>query len=422
MFALGLITSVVFFPVFMQGATTPRWVALAVGVPVMLCVTYPIPWSTVHTILALFLAWAALSLAWAPSFFDGMTALGVWALVGGAFLIGSARHSAAGLFKGLAVGVGINAAVALAQWLGWQQPWTEWASPAALYGNRNMLAEVAALVLVGCLALRLWYFAPLCVLPLLTGPSRTAWLAVGAAGMLWLWQWNRAAFLAAVAVGVVSVPYVINIDKLSSDQRRTIWTDTAKATTVLGAGVGSFAGNYPAFASVNTLKERPEDVHNDYLQLAYELGAPGAVLFVAFLALCLFTSAPERFVLVALMTEALFAFPLHLPTTALVFGVVAGCCSRDWLRFWSYAPRRGNPPHWRTAQNKFGLRATGRASPSLEPDFSENTRASVYAVAKRRADDVAGDVAFNRWRAGFRSELQRSDASEAIRFEPVARS
>ena len=106
--------------------------------------------------------------------------------------------------------------------------------------------------------------------------------------------------------------------------------------------------------------------HNDLVQVAYELGLPGLALALAFIWFVLQSDRPERFVFLALIVEAIFAFPTHLATTGAIGALLAGvsvcdlprvCLSNVIGRDRRYAgARRGR----RWLQPRLGATASGR--------------------------------------------------------------
>lgn len=430
---LAFLISVAFVPVFYTGAFNPRWALLAVGVPLLLCFV-KVRWTWTHTALAIFLGWCVYVLSWSPFPYDAIPTFAALLAFGGAFLLGHRQKDGRALIIGLSVGVAVNACFALDQYLGdpiWTltgiQKWSEFSPPSGLFSNRNMLAEIVTLVIVGCVVYRFWYGLPFALLALFTSWSRTAFVAIGAASVVWLWQKDRLLACAIVLFGVCMMPTVIRIHSDSVDERRTIWTDTVKAVTMTGAGLGSFAQNYPLLANHQTMQERPENVHNDYLELAYETGLIGLTLFLVFLGTLFINAGPDRPLLTVMMVEAFFAFPLHMPTSVFLFGAVAGlCAARRSVRRVEF-DCRSVVAHGRKTEFEPYIVAAGGTGASVELYISQGGGARSYEpYAKGQiytADQYAELV---RQRAGYRPELIRlagyqaadSDAVEPCGFAP----
>jgi hypothetical protein len=276
---------------------------------------------------------------------------------------------------GAGLGMGINSAVVLAQAFGWQGvPQVERLS--GLFYNHNMGAEAAAITFALVVCYQLWWLVPL-VLPTLASGSRASIFAIGLAGMVGLWRWSRFAALMTMAGAALVVETAIHGEGLAvgSDlmQRFSVWTDTALHLTPLGHGLGSFIGDYPAFQrGTLTLALRFENTHNDFLQVAYELGAVG-LLAIAALALrlrAMENRTPEWYAVVVYLGLAFWGFPTYEPVSgalaALCAGhLFAGCHSlRDVLgsrrpRIWHRVEELGFAP--------FSARQQALSSDSLAP-------------------------------------------------------
>lgn len=366
---LVFIVCVAFNPFWYTGATSLRWAVLALGLPLLLCFV-KVHWTWAHTALAAFVGWCAWSAYQSPYVFDAIGTFGTLLAFAGAFLLGAEQHDSKKVVIGLSAGVAVNACVALAQYLGWQ-PWGEFAGPAGLFSNRNMLAEVAALALVGCVVYKFWYGVPVALLALFTSWSRTSLVAIGAALIVALWRKEKLLAASLVLLVVCSLPTLVLMRPLSVDERASIWHSTFKAVTPTGAGLGSFVQDYPALASNQTFTWRPDNAHNDYLETAYETGWVGLGLFTAFLLMLFKGAGLDRPLLTVLLVEAFFAFPMHLPASVFVFGAVAGLCA---------ARRRADRLSWRHGgdplygiENPIGpslSEARWRCVP-VEPDLSQ---------------------------------------------------
>jgi hypothetical protein len=158
-FGFGLATA---YCPFIHGApTTPRWLLLAAVVPISLIVALlvgrTIKITAAHVVGTVFIGWAALSLAWSSAPYDSVGAIWQLLLLAGCFALGSLIDDLSPFFAGAAIGLGISSVLVLIDVsTGWRiediagslAPFP----PAALFGNKNYLAEMAALVLVGMYA------------------------------------------------------------------------------------------------------------------------------------------------------------------------------------------------------------------------------------------------------------------------------
>jgi hypothetical protein len=344
--AFFFVLAVAFLPGAFNAATAARWALLSVTVPVAVAMYSNVPKCTLgHLLGLLLLGWAALSMLWTASLYDGADALWKLLLLAGLFVAGGGQSSLRPAFVGLGAGIAVNSAVAIAQWYGWQGVFTIDASPAGLFANKNHLAEAAALALVGLVGYRVWWLVPPVLPSLLLTNGRAAVAGVLAAATLWLWPRSRLTVLALVGAGLAYC--IAHLGDQSISDRFNIWRDTAAGLTLFGNGAGSFFTEYPAHAFYKDLLiSRPAHAHNDYLELLFDLG-PGVAVYLALLGAALCAPRPiERAVLLAFMTEACFAFPLHLPVTAAVAALAAGhLCGargavRDDVARWRMAYRR----------------------------------------------------------------------------------
>ena len=261
---------------------------------------------------------------------------------------------------GVALGVTVNSAAALAQlYLDWNGI-PQITPGAGLYFNRNIASETAAMALALAVGYRLWWTIP-GILPTLALGSRLPVVALGFVGALALYRKSR--FLAAMSVllpvlvalvwlqghgdAIVAGP----LDTLK--QRWGTWYDGAHGFTILGQGLGSWIVNFPLYqAHSNALELRWENAHNDAVQLLFELGVGGAVLVAAFLfRLANSERNPAFYALVVFAVESCFGFPLYQPVTGALAMVLAGflfgrgdpvrdLLARLRLRIW---PRHADP-------------------------------------------------------------------------------
>lgn len=277
------------------------------------------------------LAWVALGLLWTPIFQQGMYDVWKLAICSAVFTLGlNSNNSSRSVFVGLGLGMGVSSTIAVAQLFGWQGVFfatTVPLVPAGLFVNPDMMGETAALIAVYLLiAGPRWPLVG--VLPAVyLSHSRLALLALAAGCLAWLW--DRSRWLAIVVIIAVPVVAMIQHKTLedSISPRLGVWGDTIDGLTLLGRGPGSFIIEYPAFASrTDTMDTRPEDAHNDFLQLAFEYGI-GATLLVPVLLVGLVAPGPERFVLIAWCCIAFFSFPLAIPSEAFIGAFVLG---RAW--------------------------------------------------------------------------------------------
>lgn len=341
---------VAFVPGLASPAISPRWAMLMGCVPL---VAVLMPWrgfTALHALGLAFLAWCAATLAWAPSLPLGIDALAKLILLGCLFHIGSALPSLRPVYIGAALGLGVNGLVAIAQMVAPDLVVQGISRGAAsgLFMNKNHLAAAAALVLVGLIGERLWRYV-LLVLPAVILPvSRSAFVALAVAGTPWLWRQSRAGTVAALAAAAAGLWWIWN--PATAGERIDIWSATLPHLTWFGHGLGSFYTLFPSHApSIDFLLDRPFHAHNDWLELAYDVGA-GAAICGAFLLVAL-SAGPlaPRAVFLAFIMEGCFDFPIHLPATVFIAGLAAGHVARG-------RPRLFDLPHGVRMALQRGLR------------------------------------------------------------------
>lgn len=335
--ALVLLVSVAFVPGILHASTSPRWAVLSLGLALWLFSSQGKAEPTIGSRIGLlFVGWATLSLMWSPVAYDAAADLWKLDLLALAFLFGATVKDLKPTYIALGIGVSISGAIALLQRFGVSVV-EQVASPAGLFGNRNSLAELAVLAIIPVVMMRKWWLLPGCALAVLLPLSWGALAALGAAVSVWLWERSRLAVLALALIAVVGGMALSQrgYERTSAAERMSIWQDTASGLTWLGHGIGSFYTVYPAYANhTDAVTSRLEYAHNEYLHFAFELG----VGFLLVLALAFYALGgpleTERLILVALLVECFFSFPLHLPATGFVASLVAGrlCAARHALR------------------------------------------------------------------------------------------
>jgi hypothetical protein len=333
---LTFLTSVAYDPWSVDHANTGRWFALALIACGSLFAIRARPGLS-HWLGASFLVYAALSVAWSPSRYDGVAAVAQLALLGLVFVIGSA--SSVGAVRGWTVGLGAACVVQglflVAQLAGYR-PVQVIGGPggsdlAGLFVDRDVAGALGAVSLVLVLGRRLWWFLPAALVCALLPQSHASYLALVVAGLLWLWP---RASLGTRAIGLTSVPVVLGAlligRSASMAERLDIWRTTVSHLTLFGRGAGSFASLLPASGYA----------HDEYLQFAFEYGA-GSLALAGVLALAVWSGRalrePEWHALVALLVCASLGYTLHAPATAYLVALLAGhlCGERDRvLRSW----------------------------------------------------------------------------------------
>jgi O-antigen ligase len=317
----GFALTALFVPGLTGAATAPRWALAAVLLPIFLKGA-EFKFTMAHLFGLLFLAYAALSVSWSPNVWESFDVLIKLIVIAEAFALGSSLGSADRIVAGAVWGIGLSSLLIL---LDADVPRTsDW--PAGLFVNSNALGEIAALVLVAAVARRIWWAIPLILPALIASHCRGAMLAVAGGAVIWMWGRSR---IAAVAMAGAGVAVIVGLGAASSVQQRLdMWFSVLPGLSAFGHGLGSFYTLYPLYSPFDTLLQRPEHLHNDWLEFAFELGIVGAGLCAAFL------WSARSVILAVLAIEACFGFPLHLAATAVLGGILSGhaALGRDGLR------------------------------------------------------------------------------------------
>jgi len=312
----GFVLTALFVPDWSGAATTPRWALAAVVLPLLMRRNGS-PLFAAHLFGLLFVAYAAASVLWSPQKWEAIDALLKLIVLAEAFILGSQIEDIRPIVAGAALGLGVSSAVIL---LGVQVPQTS-DYPAGLFVNSNALGEIAALVLAGAIVHRIWFAVPMIAPALIASHCRGAFLALGAAGIIWVWSRSKPVAVALVIVGIATAAWMGSSE--SAHQRLDMWGAIVPQLTAMGKGIGSFYTLYPLYSPFDTLLQRPEHLHNDWLEFTFELGIIGTVLYAAFVC------SARSVVLAVLVVEAIFGFPLHLAATAVLGGILSGHAVRD---------------------------------------------------------------------------------------------
>jgi hypothetical protein len=335
MFAFGLLIAVCFVPGITGASIPTQWAVLSIILPLTLW--RAAPFTALHFFGALFCGYACLSALWATNYHTsvlGLWLVFIWAL---SFRLGSSLPTLISLWKGLAIGLSISSAVAVAQALDYEPVITSPNMYAGLLYNLTVQGMSIALVLVALAAYRLWWYMPMLVLGLILSGSRGAFLVLATTAIARYIHWLAA--IACLILGAAAFTYLLDP---SDSQRLTIWGYALRGLSVFGWGPDSFSDVYyltPGTELANII--HPEYTHNDYLQLWFEYGIGSLAIFIlGAMALAQVTSR-EWPVAIACAIAGLFYFPLYCPITAFIAAVVAGNLSRDWALYGPLGHTRG---------------------------------------------------------------------------------
>lgn len=334
----GLALMLAWCPYVHGGATTPRWAVIGVAMLALpfLDLTRV---TAAHIVGGLFLCWMALSYWWTPSGLDAVDALWKLPALAGLFLIGFSLTDARPFYLGCAAGLLVSSGLVVLDRLELIH-YSQTVRPSGLFVNGLYLAEATALIIAALLVRPgRWAWAIMvalmpCLLMLQTLP-RGPLMAIGVVIVACVWSRSKYAAGAIVIVGLALLAFAIASRPDSVSQRIEIWTDAARALTWAGHGIGSYFGQAPLIGQFEAVDFRPDYLHNDPLEIAYEGGLPGALLAGAFCGIVLLSRRRrECMVIIAFIIEASFDFPSHLPATFAVFAIAAGYACTD-LPHWS---------------------------------------------------------------------------------------
>lgn len=337
----SFLLGVLYVPGILAPATSPRWVLLAIAVPVaLLGHRNRLRWTLGHGLGLAFLLWTSLSILWAPQTEEAFGELFNWMLLASIFSLGAARPSIRPAFLGLLGAMWAQSSIAAMQLVGMVpdpsplqlldlNSIVQAAPPAGLLLNRNFLGELAALTLIYAATHRLWALAAAPALGLAFSLCRGAWLSVAAAAgvMLYARRPVLVCFLSGLGATVLLFAATTQQDHKSSGIRERIltWSETFSQLTWRGHGPASFYTLYPGYqTATDMVNSRPERAHNELIEGAFNYGL-GFALFLALYLVAFARAAPElRPLLVAIAAQSMVGFPLHLPCTAFLGALALG--------------------------------------------------------------------------------------------------
>ena len=318
-FLLGFGVNAAFVPFWQLGSISARWALLSFVLPVLASLA-------VHRLFPLLafvpLAVAMITLQWTPVLYDGigavlpyavMTLTAIWA----AHLD---RDEHLWVWRGLIIGLlpsivaGVFQLAFAFHYVGWEIWPTGNEGASGLFVNRLVYGEVAALCFIAAIVLnlsntmRLIPLLGLLQIGLVVG-SREAVLAVAVGFMAMFIQqrrWWKAALIALLAALAAFVVVAWGYRSGSMALRLHVWSDVLNNLRLWGHGLGSFDQMYPLIATQSTLQQAPGHVHNDFLELAFELGVLALPMFTVVLVALLRHRSTMWPVLCAIIVEASF--------------------------------------------------------------------------------------------------------------------
>jgi len=322
----GALITAFYLPWYPRSGVEFRWVVILVGISALMWAERrELPWTLAVKLFAAFYVLATCSLAWSdyPLLSIGrwfeLTALAV------VFYLGGVLERVDELLTGLIIGLVPSVLLLPFQLAGWS-PVEQWSVPAGVFVSKLQLVEVAVPLLFVSVARGWWWSALICASAAILPSVRGAWLALVVTSLIAMtrrprcdWRCLTGAtcllLLFAVALGVLLNPITVQ-------HRLLIWSETIAALTPLGHGLGS---HLPVYGAAHA--------HNDFLEIAYELGVPGVMLFVVAIS-SLTRFGGEWHGIVSLVILSLTSFPLQNPASSVVFALLAGGLAVDRWRAW----------------------------------------------------------------------------------------
>lgn len=333
-FLFGFLIATAYIPGWIGGTISTSYFVLMIGLPILLY-NAEIPITRLHLYGTCFLLYCFVSLAWSYSFnvaFFVFLQMIVCAL---AFCYGSCLDDLKPIFKGLALGLGVSAVIAIFQKFGFDFVFVA-ETPnkvAGLFVNPNMYSEISVILLVALLALKQWIWTLVTLPGIVWSYSRAAVTALLICCLIFMWNKSKAFTILLIPVMALAVTaYYLNghFDISSINERMAIWSDSVRGLTLFGHGVGSYEILLPFYAhDLDTVKVIPRYAHNDYLHLLFEFGI-GCVFLIPFISL-IKNNNNEKYILCSVAVIAMFSFPLHIPMSAFMFFLVAGHVARNYV-------------------------------------------------------------------------------------------
>lgn len=341
--AFGFLLAVAFDPFSFTGATSLRWALLAVALPVLLWFSEPGEFNLPKLIGTLFVTWTALTFTWTANVLDGTGELIQLCIIATSFVWASRANSLAPIFMGLGAGIAVSSIILIIPPLH-NLPSIVLLYPHGLFGNRNMLAEVAVLTLLGCLAYRRYWFIPGLLPAIFWQPqTRGALLALVVGLACWLWTRSRVLCGGLVVLSAVGLWLAIDLRPSSVTERFYAWEAVLNHLTIFGKGIGSLYTLSPYMTDVfETTIRRLDHAHNEFLEILFEQGIPGIVLYVSLIGCASWAAKPDtRIILAGFLVISCVAFPWRIPANAFIGAIVLGHAIRSWR------PLRDDYAHWR---------------------------------------------------------------------------
>lgn len=328
-----------YIPGIMSAAFSPRWIVIALGVPIMANLTLERIPPAVRFALIAGMAWAAASLMVSPAPLAGGLELFFAIMLCGVMVVASQCEKIDQIIIGIGYGLVVSTIVCVFFLAGYPLVNQASQNPAGLFYNSEILAELSAPVLVWMVIKRQWVLSTLIAFPLAMSSSKIALLGI-TAGLLYGFRFRSrllsAAFVVCAVLAFLLMVAILCLDggRVSSiGTRAVIWLATLMSATPLGNGLGWFEAAHPA----------QQFAHSEIIQGVAELGV--GVIFFAFIPGYILWknrgSNADRAAFIVICIEGAISFPLHIPATAFLAAVLTGFLARDCACLRSAGLERG---------------------------------------------------------------------------------
>ena len=319
--AVGIVAALAYAPWWHDLSVAPKLAVVSAGLPALLMLARPV-YSLGHSLLLAWIGYGTLTLLWTPDFWGGVAGLWLLALFTMAYWIGGALSETRAVIRALAIGVAASGVLVVIEQLT-QFRLLSVTLNSGLFSNKNFLAEAGAVLIVWTVVQREFLLALALTPTIWFTTSRGAVAAIGAAVIVALWPRFK---FGAAAAALAGAGLLLNSWDHATASRLEYWKLAMLDFTPFGHGLGAFYPNFPAlYPALPVHLSRPEFPHNEMVNWFYTLGL-GSAIPLAF-SIWLWRGAgagPFRPVLAACAVVAFFGFPLQLPFSVMLFGLVAG--------------------------------------------------------------------------------------------------
>jgi hypothetical protein len=324
-------------------ASTLRWSVAWIGLLILSWLIKPES-IVLPKLWYLLLLLMGISISWSTSWPDAIWQLQQFVLLGGMFWLGMQdERISENVFIGASWGIGINSLIAIGQLI---DPslfdFGEVSRPAGLMGNRDFLAEMAALTVIWSFGERRWKLTLIQLPSLILPQARAALVAFGLTSVLLLWLNRNRRLAVGLLLGAAGLLVFFSLTKSAwNDQVRwSIWSHTWEGVNWVGHGVGQFYSTYLNHPFELLGNSRPDHAHNDWLEVLYELGPIGLAITLFLVAQIVLGGREScRLVFLCFCILCLGSFALHNPQSAVLAFVSGGRAWRDGALLWIGATR-----------------------------------------------------------------------------------